>query len=278
MSEFVIEQVPSPEESFVVVSNDFARGRLPVPLRALERVLLLHLISLSTGWRGGRRQLDAGVMEGREAVSSALRGLEQKGYLRRDKRRDKRGTWHWTWRVTREPVGSPLPSPSPENPSLAATCGNITSPQVAPSPGNPATDNRGIKTEDLTAEDHKKTDLQDGTPVGARAGAQADPRRPIHGQHLVGLDPKALTQKLTAVWSAAVKESGGTLPIQDGGGWDVDGSPLERGKHPIGGRIKEWAEAWRNPTVEALDAVLDQVRGDARLWAERHPERDREAA
>jgi hypothetical protein len=62
------------------------------------------------------------------------------------------------------------------------------------------------------------------------------------------------------------------------GGWDLDGSPLERGTHPIGGSIKRWAEMWPNPTVAALDSVLDQIRADARLWAERHPQRDQEAA
>lgn len=268
MSEFVIEQVPSPEESFVIVSNDFARGRLPVPLRALERVLLLHLLSLSTGWRGGRRQLDAGVMEGREAVSSALRGLEQKGYLRRDKKRDARGTWHWTWRVTRDPIGSPLPAPSPENPSLDATSGNTTSAQVDPSTGNPATDDRVISTEDQPKKTTEKTNgtSSGGTPVGACAGAHAD-RGVLQGRHLVGMDAKALTRKLTAVWSAVVKESGGVIPSFDGGGWDVDGSPLERGRHPVGSVLKAWLETNSSPTETQLDDVLTQLRQHAMDWA-----------
>lgn len=266
MSEFVIEQVPSPEESFVIVSNDFARGRLPVPLRALERVLLLHLLSLSTGWRGGRRQLDAGVMEGREAVSSALRGLEQKGYLRRDKKRDARGTWHWTWRVTRDPIGAPLPAPSPENPSLDATCGNTTSPQVDPSTGNPATDNRGISTEDQPKKTTKKTD---GTSSGAAPPVKvhAGARTGLRGEQLVGMEPKELTRKLVAVWSAVVKEEGAQLPYLESGYWMGHGDFEGREPHPIGGTLKAWLETNPSPTVEHLEDALTKVRQHAMDWA-----------
>ncbi|SES21235.1 hypothetical protein [Lentzea albida] len=294
MSDFTIRQAPAPADKFRIVSNDFLRGRLPVPLKALERVLLGYFISLPDGWRMNRRQLDESVVEGRDAVTKALAGLEAKGYLSRSKVRGRHGAWSWSWSVTADPIAQPLKRdrsrdgqrdngrdaapPSPESQSMDATSGNSASPQVAPSTETPSTESQSIKEEDGGEKTDLKTGFQGGTPVGAHADAQADPRTPIHGQHLVGLDPKALTQKLTAIWCAVVREHNGSLPIQDGGGWDVDGTPLERGRHPIGGSIKAWCEQWRNPTVEALDAVLTQIRGDARLWAERHPERGREAA
>ncbi|MFI9817599.1 hypothetical protein [Saccharothrix variisporea] len=276
MSEFLVQQVPAPEERFTIVSNDLLRGRLPTPLRALERVLLLHLISLSSGWRMSRQQLDRSVTEGREAVSSALRGLEQKGYLRRDRKRDSRGTWRWTWSVTRDPIGSPLPSPSPENPSMDATSGNTTSPQVAPSTENPSPDSRGIDTEDQPKKTTKKTgkDQKSAPPVGARAGARAG----LKGKDLVGEDPKTLTRRLTAVWCSVVTECGGALPVLDGGGWDYDGTPHGREQHPAGRRIRAWVENYPHPSAEELDVALEEIRAHARRWAEQHHNRDLEVA
>jgi hypothetical protein len=255
--------VPAPERSYVIVSHDFARGRLPVPLKSLARVLLLYFISLPSGWRMTREQLDRSVLEGRDAVSKALRELEAAGYLRRDKTRDmSRNTWSWSYQITRDPVARPLP-PSPESQSMGPTSGNAPSSQVGPSTEIPATGNQSISTEDGSKKTDKKTDLQDAPPVGAPAGARAG----IRGEQLLDLDAKALTRKLVAVWSAVVTENGGTLPVLDGGGWDHDGTPLGRDQHPAGRQIKAWVDAYPHPRAEELDDALDKIRQHARQWA-----------
>lgn len=273
MSTFTIQQSPAPAEKFKIVSNDFLRGRLPVPLKALERVLLGYFLSLPDGWRMDRRQLDESVLEGRDAVSKALAGLESKRYLRRDRVRGKDGSWSWTWAVTLDPVAHPLAAPSPENQSMAPTSGNGVSPQVAPSTESPSTVNQSIKEEDGVQKTEEKTD--GASAIGAAAGASAAapaaaPRTPIQGNHLEGLGPKALTHKLTAVWSAVVLEHGGTLPAQDSSGWDHDGTRLERGKHPIGGTIKTWLKAHPRPGATQLDDALTKIRGHAQAWAQEH--------
>lgn len=273
MSTFTIQQSPAPADKFKIVSNDFLRGRLPVPLKALERVLLGYFISLPDGWRMNRRQLDESVVEGRDAVSKALAGLEAKGYLRRDRVRDKGGSWSWTWAVTLDPIAHPLAMPSPESQSMVRPA-ETSSSQVAPSPETPSTVNQSIKEEDgLQKTEIKKTDgtVVNGAAAGASAGAHAAaPRAPIQGHHLEGLEPKALTHKLTAVWSAVVLEHGGTLPAQDSSGWDHDGTRLERGTRPVGSVIKAWLEAHARPTAVQLDDALTKLRDHAQAWAGEH--------
>lgn len=105
--------------------------------------------------------------------------------------------------------------------------------------------------------------------MGASAGARADQRDVLRGKHLVSLDVKALTKKLTSVWSAVVLEHHGSLPVQDSSGWDLDGTPLERGRHPIGSVLKAWLEANPSPTEAQLDDVLTQLRRHAMDWATR---------
>ncbi len=197
---FVIDHGPQQRDRFAIVPNDMLRGRLPVPLKALERVLLLHLYSLASGWQLNRKALDNAVMEGRDAVTKALAGLEARGYLLRTKSRRTGGVWTWTWRVTDDPILRPLarpledvararesvasppeipgdppeilrnhPEPHTENQSMAATSGNTTSPQVAPCTENPSTVNQSI-LEDLTTEDLGEdlgSDLRSAVPAAA---------------------------------------------------------------------------------------------------------------
>jgi hypothetical protein len=40
----------TPADHFTIAPNALARGRLPVPLRALARCLPIHLLSLPAGW------------------------------------------------------------------------------------------------------------------------------------------------------------------------------------------------------------------------------------
>lgn len=156
-----------PADRFMIITNDFMRGKLPVPLRALARCLLGHLLSLPAEWDMFRSTLDESVLEGRDAVDRALRELETAGYLQRLKQHDTTaGRWKWAWRVTDDPVARPLP-PCPENPSMGSTSENTTFAQVAPCPGNPVVETQGIY-EDGT----KKTDKKTETTSGAVAPSQ----------------------------------------------------------------------------------------------------------
>lgn len=166
MTEIRIHRAPLPADQYMIVTNDFMRGKLPVPLKALPRVLLGYFLSLPTGWRATRDAVEDSVQEGRDAVDKALRDLEAAGYLTRTRHRGQGGTWAWTYAVTDDPGARPLPgSPSPESQGMEPTSGNSTKPQVAPSPGKPGPENQGIRTEDL----HQKTDVEDQTDSAAAA-------------------------------------------------------------------------------------------------------------
>lgn len=158
MTEVLIRRAPMPADRFMIVSNDFMRGQLPIPLRALARVLLGHTLSLPDGWTLDRTQLDASVMEGRDAVSTALSELEGAGYLARVRTTGPRGRWLWSWHITDDPIARPLTvQPSTESQSMVATSGNSTDPQVAPSTGSPATDDQSISKKTVFKKTEEKT-------------------------------------------------------------------------------------------------------------------------
>jgi hypothetical protein len=312
-SGFTVWRGPSPTDRFLIVENDFARGKLPVPLRALDRVLLLHLLSLPAGWKGARRQLDESVVEGRDAVKQALSRLEAAGYLLRTKNRTPAGSWLWTYAVTIDPVGHPLTQatnaavgdsaedkwtvdlgdPSPENTSMAATSGNTEEPQVSPSTENPSLENQSILEDEL-----KKTDIQeDGQDKDAKTrsdsieGAHAMDRsklRPrqqpdlpkrssknfnrLQGKHLVGKSTPHIVQRLTALWSKAVVESGGELPAD--AEFSGNGAPVARPTHPVGGQLKAFFEQEDRDLydVDWLDDMVNHVRDHAQQYAARQLE------
>jgi len=101
--------------------------------------------------------------------------------------------------------------------------------------------------------------LRGSSPEGARAHAQA---APLRGKHLVGAEPAEMTRRIVAMWTAVLKEHGGQPPQLDSGGWDHEGDPNLRGKHPIGGAVKKWAEQGPRTAAE-IDRVLDEVRTHA---------------
>lgn len=101
--------------------------------------------------------------------------------------------------------------------------------------------------------------LRGGSPEGARADAQA---RPLRGKHLVGATPAEMTRRIIAMWTVVLTENGGHPPQLDSGGWDHEGDANARGKHPIGGAVKAWAEQGPR-TAEEIDRVLTEVRTHA---------------
>lgn len=91
---------------FVIVANAVARDP-HLSLRA--RGLLLTLLSLPDGWETSTVAVARDVKEGRDAVRTAARELEQAGYLVRERSADEKGRWSTTWLLYDEPpngVGS----------------------------------------------------------------------------------------------------------------------------------------------------------------------------
>jgi len=180
MSEITVHRAPAPANQFMIVSNEFMRGELPVPLKALPRVLLGYFLSLPSGWRITRERIEASVVEGRDAVDAALLALEKAGYLKRSRRRGSGGLWVWTYAITDDPETRPLTeSPSPEKPVMDATSGNATNPQVGPSPENPGTENQGIRTEVRTKKTEEKYIGADAPALPLDLPEQKTPR-PTH--------------------------------------------------------------------------------------------------
>lgn len=183
MSQFTVSRGALPADQYTIVTNDFQRGKLPVPVRCVARCLLGYLLSLPAAWDMDRVQLDASVVEGRDAVDSGLKELERAGYLQRVRWHDTRdGTWRWSWRVTDDPIARPLPAPpSPDSQGLDVTSGKAPSPQVGPSPGNPGAENQGISEDGV-----KKTDR---TTTAAPAGTARQSATPAL-QAIPDLDPE----------------------------------------------------------------------------------------
>lgn len=162
-----IRHAPRPKDSFLQVHNDYVRGEFSVPLKAIERVLLLHLLSLKledgTPWYLDMKVLERSFVEGRDAVTKAVTSLETKGYLRRTKVRDAKGMWTWTCEVTIDPVAAPLGNypvpgnPVPESQGLDLTCGNTEDPQVSPHPESPAMESSAMESQGLLEDLSEKT-------------------------------------------------------------------------------------------------------------------------
>jgi hypothetical protein len=166
VTEIRIQRAPMPADRFMIVANAFMRGQLPVPLKALPRVLLGHMLSLPDGWVLDRAQLDASVVEGRDAVSAALTQLEEAKYLARVRRAGEGGRWTWSWAITDDPLTRPLTvQPSTGSQGMAPTSGNSASSQVGPSTGKPSPEGQSIskKTE------IKKTDEEDAAALASGA-------------------------------------------------------------------------------------------------------------
>lgn len=192
-----IRYAPKPPKNFLQVHNDYVRGGFSVPLKAIERVVLMHLLSLKTPWDLDMKVFERSFVEGRDAVTKAVTSLESKGYLRRTKVRDARGMWTWTCEVTIDPVAAPLADfPVPENPvpesqGLDLTCGNTKNAQVSPHPENPATGNPDTGSQGLLEDLSEKTSLKKTEKTkDPRPSADASDRPPE--QVLAGIYDEAL--------------------------------------------------------------------------------------
>lgn len=97
---------------FTQVANTVLRdGRLSLKAKGL----LVQLLSHEDGWQQSIAFCVRECSDGREAVASGLRELEDTGYLTRTKRRGGSGRWVWDHIVTDSPLTG---NPSTENPSI----------------------------------------------------------------------------------------------------------------------------------------------------------------
>lgn len=223
---FEIHHVDVPANRFTIISNDMLRGKQLEQLSSLERVILFHFFSLDTGMRMTRGHIDNSVKEGRDAVTRALAGLEQKGYLRRTRMRQSGGRWLWRWLITGDPINHPLDPPqtilptvppSPENPSMDVTCENTVSSQVAPSTGKPSTENlsifedRSSKTEDedfsLQAQPSVDIASAEGSALAEPGERNANPEHP-NPCRLAGLSDEHKVQRLCGMLVSDLTRAG----------------------------------------------------------------------
>ncbi|WP_407107889.1 replication protein [Rhodococcus aetherivorans] len=108
-----IRRGPRLADNFTILSNAVVNdGRLSFRARGL----LVWLLSKPADWRIRSESIAAqSPREGREAIRTAMRELEQHGYLVREKVQDERGRWATIQTVYEEPAtcGDTPPDPKP---------------------------------------------------------------------------------------------------------------------------------------------------------------------
>lgn len=80
--------------NYVIVSNKLAQDKT---LSAKSRGIALYVLSFPRDWRFTAELLNKDLPEGLRAIKSALKELEERGYLRRKKYRNDKGAWIWEW-------------------------------------------------------------------------------------------------------------------------------------------------------------------------------------
>lgn len=110
------------QTNFTIMSNT---GLNDDRLSFKARGVLAYLLSKPDNWRVNGRALANHGPDGRTAVQSALKELEEYGYLKRERSHSTDGTWEWLSFVYDEPCAD---YPCAENPST----------------DNPSTENRAI--------------------------------------------------------------------------------------------------------------------------------------
>jgi hypothetical protein len=107
-----IRTARSAEGRFVMIANGAAQDRR---LTAAARGIVLFALSLPPGTRLTARWLESQLPDGREAIRSALRNLEECGYFRRTRTAGAKGRWVWDQVIS----DAPLDSPTAEFPQVA---------------------------------------------------------------------------------------------------------------------------------------------------------------
>lgn len=113
-------------DNFTIMSNAWVRDER-LTLRA--RGLLLHLLSHREGWTLTVDQLVKVNPEGKDAIRTALKELEQHGYLRREQSRGVNAKFGNMDYVLMDPEENPQVKPLTENPPTAGPPHKNTNPK-----------------------------------------------------------------------------------------------------------------------------------------------------
>jgi len=96
----MLERAPRPTDSFASIRNEALQDKR-LDLKSIG--LLVNMLSRPPGWRISSERLTQEVKNGRDSVRSALKELEQYGYIKRARKRTSDGRWEWTHYVTDDP-------------------------------------------------------------------------------------------------------------------------------------------------------------------------------
>ena len=145
----IIQRAPRTDPGYLLIRNDTVRD---ARLSFRARGVLAAILSRPDGWTTSAEQLAEEGAEGRDAIRSALKELENVGYMRRVKTQTSRGTW-----ITQVHV-SEVPQDQEQDPAGKPTCG-------FPAVGSPAVGFPGPKeTEDREEDREVQTLVADAPP------------------------------------------------------------------------------------------------------------------
>lgn len=110
----MIHRAPRPRRSFTIVANHvICDERLSFKATGL----LIYILSKPDNWRTNTQQLAVAKRDGADSVRSALRELEDAGYVHRSRYQDKQGRWAYKIEVFDHPqLSTVCPPPHRENP------------------------------------------------------------------------------------------------------------------------------------------------------------------
>lgn len=132
-----IRRGPRQADHFTILQNAVLNDER---LSFRARGILVFLLSKPADWRTRSESIAAmSPREGREAVRTAMRELEEYGYLVREKFQDERGRWHTIQTIYETPVtsGNPSPDPTPRKTDSGET--NVGEPGVLTKDGSQRT-------------------------------------------------------------------------------------------------------------------------------------------
>lgn len=170
------------DDHFTQIPNDWLRdGHLSLKSRGLLALLMSHKV----GWSVSVASLVQQGLEGREAIRSAIKELEQNGYLERIQGHDEAGKFEYTY-MTKTPTNEG----GADNPST----------------DNPSTDNRPPKNTKI-----KNTNNKKGAPKGAtRLPDDFEPNKDsvnVMVEHFPWVDVKLETHKFRDYWASATRNA-----------------------------------------------------------------------
>jgi len=114
-----IKRAPRPQSHYTIISNDVLRDQ---QLSFRARGILASILSRPDNWRTDSESLARESKEGRTAILTALKELEEVGYLQRKKYQNEKGHW-----VTESLVFDKPQNPTYGNPtSVEPTSDNLT--------------------------------------------------------------------------------------------------------------------------------------------------------